>query len=70
MQKSVKSGIVGKDNVCDVRSRASNKYQNQTAQLIKLEIYFMLFVHMCVYVHKSDAAGAQAEPSLPSNHKV
>ena len=47
-------------------SRVDKKYQNQTAQLIKLELYFMLFVHMCVYVPKSDTADTQAEPSLLS----
>ena len=49
---------MGKDTVCHVY----NKYQNQTAQLIKLEfICHHIRTHMCI-----PAADMQAEPSLSS----
>ena len=41
-------------------SRANNKYQYQTAQLLKLEFIFH-FISTCVCVHKSDASDTQAE---------
>ena len=50
---------MGKDTIY---SRAYNKYQNQTAQLIKLEF---IFHYICTYVC-IPAADMQAEPSLPS----
>ena len=47
-------------------SLADNKYQNQTAQRIKLEFIFPFIHTLRVSIRKSDASDTQVESSLPS----